>query len=185
VVLGHMLDTKYGFHDRLFMSDSSVISEMSFSHDPEQERAADAKGIELLRNSPYKDKLGNAGIFLRALAKDRGILPNLFGAHLGDRLEGARGKNTLRMADLMAGAPELQPRKLDQIAALPLGSRLLLDPWSGQVSLVKAQALAPVTPREKMPFQLTFLPPYLTHIDAPPGKVPAQRDAAVTKGDPQ
>jgi hypothetical protein len=143
VVLGHMLDTKYGFSDRLLMPDSGVISGMSFSHDPEQERAADAKGLELLRNSPYKDKLGNAGLFLRALANERGRLPNLFGAHLGDRLEGASGENTLRMAELMAGAPQLQPRKLDQIAALPLGSRLLLDPWSGQVSMVKTQAPLP------------------------------------------
>jgi hypothetical protein len=32
-----------------------------------EEEAADKKAVELLNNSPYKDKLGNAGLFLKAV----------------------------------------------------------------------------------------------------------------------
>ena len=47
---------------------------------------ADAKGIEFLKNSPYKDKLGQAGLFLRAAAVAAPHVPLLFGAHLGNGL---------------------------------------------------------------------------------------------------
>ena len=37
----------------------------------------------------------------------------------------------VRMAALISGAPALTPKNVDQIAALPLGSRVQVNAWDG------------------------------------------------------
>ena len=43
------------------------------------------------------------------------------------------------MSTLLASAPALDEKRLDQIAALPLGGRIKVDPWTDQVELSKAK----------------------------------------------
>jgi len=163
VVLGHTLtsaDTRYAFDDRLLISDEVVLRRLNFKPTEAEEAAADAKATELLKNSPYKDQLGKAGLFLRALAVSAPRTPQLTGAHLGSRL--ARGNQVLRMADLMTGAPELKQTRLDQIAALPLGARIKLDAWNDRIALLKSKPVSLVSAREKMPFGVAPQFPYLT-----------------------
>ena len=155
IALGPNLEAKYAFADRLSVSDDQLLGALDLAHSPEDETSADAKGLELLKNSPYKDNLDTAALFLRAMAQKGPQLPKLFGAHLGNRL--ADGNHLLRMAAMMQGAPQLQPARLDQMAALPLGSRLKIDAWSGKVELAKSKTVAPVSAREKMPFLVTPL----------------------------
>jgi hypothetical protein len=88
--------------------------------------------------------------------------PQLFGAHLGGRL--VQGDHVLRVAALMNGAPQLQRNRVDQIAALPLGGRVKVDPWSDAARLMRAKPVALVSAREKMPFEVTPLFPYLTRL---------------------
>ena len=161
IVLGHRFDTKLAFNDKLFFPDQESFQRLDFKRSPADEEAADVKALELLKNSPYKDKLGNAGLFLKALQQKARDLPNLIRPHLGDRFVG--GKST-RMATLLAQAPDLDPKRLDQIAALPLGGRVKVDPWSDQVELSKAKPVALTSAREKMEFEITPFFPYLTHI---------------------
>jgi hypothetical protein len=66
-----------------------------------------------------------------------------------------------RMQPIVDAAPELEPASVTQIAALPLGGRILVDPWSGQVRLLKNNKMVLLSAREKMPLQLTPLMPYL------------------------
>ena len=68
------------------------------------------------------------------------------------------------MSALLASAPELDAKRTDQIAALPLGGRIKLDPWSDQVELEKAKPVALASAREKMPFEITPFFPYLTRL---------------------
>jgi hypothetical protein len=70
-----------------------------------------------------------------------------------------------RLADFAASAPELDEDKIEQIAALPLGSRVKLNPWSNRIELVKAQPLALLSAREKMPFEVTPFVLHLTRVD--------------------
>jgi hypothetical protein len=56
----------------------------------------------------------------------------------------------------------LEPGNKSQIAALPMGSRLKLDPWSAGVSLLKSKPMTLLSGRDKMPFEVTPLVPYLT-----------------------
>jgi len=60
----------------------------------------------------------------------------------------------------------LETRKTDQVAALPLGARIKLDPWSSRVELVKTKPVALTTFREKMPFEITPFFPYLTRVSS-------------------
>ena len=158
IVLGHHFDTKLAFNDRMFFPDENSFQKLGFRHTQAEEEAADAKAVELLKNSPYKDKLGNAGLFLKALQQHAPDLPNLIRSHLGNSI--ADGKS-IRMSSLLAGAPELNEKKLDQIAALPLGGRIKVEPWTDQVELSKAKAVPLTSEKEKMEFEITPFFPYL------------------------
>jgi hypothetical protein len=164
IVLGHTLDTKLAFNDRMFFPDEESFKRMDFKRRPADEDAADTKALELLKNSPYKDKLGSAGLFLKALQQSAPQLPNLIRPHLGNSMA---GNKSIRMSALLASAPELDPQRTDQIAALPLGGRIKLDPWTDQVELAKAKQVALASAREKIPFEITPFFPYLTRYPVP------------------
>jgi hypothetical protein len=168
IVLGHRLDTTLAFNDKLLFPDEDSFKRLDFKRNPADEEAADTKALELLKNSPYKDKLGNAGLFLKALQEKAPDLPNLIRPHLGNSL--AAG-NSIRMSTLLGAAPALDAKRLDQIAALPLGGRIKLDPWSDQVELSKAKPVALTSPREKMEFEVAPFFPYLTRLSSGGEKV--------------
>ncbi|HLW86617.1 MAG TPA: M48 family metalloprotease [Candidatus Sulfotelmatobacter sp.] len=161
VVLGHRFDTKMAFNDRMFFPDQASFQNLAFKRSEAEEAAADAKALEMLKNSPYKDKLASAGLFLKALQEKAPELPNLLHSRLGNSL--ADSKN-IRMSALVTAAPALDEKRTDQIAALPLGGRIKVDPWSDQVEMAKSKAVPLNSAREKMEFEVTPFFPYLTRI---------------------
>jgi len=163
IVLGHHVDTQLAFNDRFFFADTDAFQHLHFERNAADEEAADNKTMELLGNSPYKDKLGNAGLFLKALQDRSPVLTSLISPRLGSRMA---SKNTIRMATLFASAPALEKQRLDQIAALPLGSRIKLDPWSNQLTMMNANPVALMSPRDKMPFEVTPFFPFLSYSQA-------------------
>ncbi len=173
ITLGDDVNTKYAFYDRMMISDSELLKKFDFAHSEESEAAADKEAIKLLQNSPYNDKLGKAGLFLKALAEIAPQAPNLFGTHLGNRLIDKH--HELRMAQLMQGAPKLEPDSVDQIAALPLGARIKVDAWNDSIRLMKSKPVDLVSAKDKMPFEVTPLIPYLTRYQDDPSQTQAQR----------
>jgi hypothetical protein len=159
VLSGHELDTTYSFGDLKLVGDRRTTESFPFERDPVEEREADERAIALLQSSPYKDDLGNAGLFLKALAAEARALPALIRPHFGNRL--AQRDQLFRMSRIVEGAPELEPAVLEQVAALPLGGRVKLDPWSARIELMQSNRVALLSAREKMPFQVTPLMPYL------------------------
>jgi hypothetical protein len=157
--MGHVLlergnDTQYAFADRMLIPDEDVMQKFRFRRDEAEDAAAEQKAVALLKNSPYSASLGTAGLFLRALDAHAKELPRLISPHLGNRV--------LNMRDLESAAPALEVARTDQIAALPLGGRVKVDPWSDRTELLKPKAVALLSPREKMPFEVTPFWPYLT-----------------------
>jgi hypothetical protein len=161
IVLGHHFDTKLAFNDKLFFPDEESFQRLDFKRTTADEEAADTKALELLKNSPYKDKLGTAGLFLKALEQHAPELPKLIRPHLGNSLAGGK---SMRMSTLLASAPALDEKRLDQIAALPLGGRIKVDPWTDQVELSKAKVVPLTSAREKMEFEITPFFLYLTRM---------------------
>jgi hypothetical protein len=147
---------KWGFNDTTNVTAAEALSRFSFKATPAEVDMADKKALELLKQSPYKDRLGNAGLFLKQLSVESAALPSLISARLGNGV----GLSSA----LLALSPPLQPNKLDQIAALPLGARVKVDPWSDRVELLKAKPVALYSAREKMPFEVTPFMPFLTRF---------------------
>ena len=150
---------QWGFNDMTNVSTTEALSHFTFKDSPGQVQMASQKALEILKNSPYKDKLGSAGLFLKQLDSQSKNLAALINSRLGNRpyLEG----------QLISAAAELKPDKLDQIAALPIGARIKLDPWNDQVELVQAKPIALLSAREKMPFEVTPFMPFLTRYQKP------------------
>lgn len=167
VVLGHpLIDTQFAFADRMMVEDDSLLRLLQITRDPQQEEAADARVVEMLDVSPYKDSLAEAGLFLRAVAARAKDLPNLIQPHIGDHL--ADAGRLSRLTTVMEQAPELTPERLDQIPALPLGARLVIDPWSGRLELSRAATPPLKSVREKVPFAVMPLMPFLSYVKGDP-----------------
>ena len=84
IVLGHRIDSQYAFFSRLRFDDKDTFKHFDFARTPDEEEAARQKGMELLKNSPYKDKAASAQLFLDAARSRAKEIPNLISPHLGD-----------------------------------------------------------------------------------------------------
>ena len=61
------VDTRLAFFDRLQFEDKKMFDHFDFDRKPEEDAAASAKASDLLKNSPYKDQLGTAEMFMAEL----------------------------------------------------------------------------------------------------------------------
>jgi hypothetical protein len=156
---------QWGFNDTTNVSTVEALNHFSFRDTPADIQAANAKAIELLKNSPYRDKLGPASLFMKQLDAEQKDLPALINAHLGNGVTFASNFET--------AGPALQPDKLDQISALPIGARLKLDPWTDRVEMLKSKPVALLSAREKMPFEVTPFMPFLTRYQKPGSDITA------------
>jgi hypothetical protein len=163
IALGHQTPTAFAFGDATTFPDRLILDRLNVARTPEERDEAGKKSVEILSHSPYGGKLGNAGLFLRAMNSRMPALTNLLRAQLGNEF-GSR-ENLDRLAALVEDAPPLEDAKIDQIAALPLGSRVVLNPWTDQIRLLKTEQLALTSAHEKMPFEITPVMPYPTRFE--------------------
>jgi hypothetical protein len=180
IVLGHNLGSKYAFNDRMLFSDDATYQNLGFKHIPEEETAADKKAVDLLKNSPYAQKLDNVGLFLKALQAHAASLNALLTTHLGNPL--AEGGQVGRLSALSTLGPALDNSKLDQIAALPLGGRVKINPWDDKAEMVKTAPVAITSARDKMPFEVTPFFPRLARYGAGTPAQPAAPTTAASNG---
>jgi Peptidase family M48 len=162
VILGHRMDSNFAFFDQLLVDDKETFRHFGFARTPDEESAANAEAIKLLNNSPYKNQLGNAGLFLSALAARQKEIPNLVSPHLGNRVP--------VIGDLKSSTPVDPKQNPQMIAALPIGGRVKLDPWNDTLTMIKSKPVGTVAEREKMPFEVTPFMPYLTRFGSDSGK---------------
>jgi hypothetical protein len=155
IALGQVIDTKFAFSDRLHFDDDALLKKFRFVRPPAEEDAANTQAVAYLQKSPYSDKLHEPGLFLKALAAEADRLPSLIKPLFGSPF--VQGNNILRLGALLQDAPQLQRTHTDQIAALPLGARTTLDPWTDQMRMARTRSVPLLSGREKMPFELTPL----------------------------
>jgi hypothetical protein len=161
IALGHRTPTQFAFRNQTMLSDADFLRSIRFERTPAEMEAAGKKTIEIMHASPYQ-KTAVAGLFLKALGSRVSRLPGLLAANLGNQL--ANAATLARLAEFAATAPELEEAQVQQIAALPLGSRVKLDPWSNRITLIKARPLDILSPREKLSFEITPFVLYLTRL---------------------
>jgi hypothetical protein len=171
VVLGHRMGTQYAFFNRLRFDEKETFHHFGFTHTPEEEEAATKEGVKLLQNSPYKDHLANAQLFLEALNARAKEIPNLVSPHLGNSV--ATGLSSSSAAATGAAQTAAKPAS-NLIAALPIGGRIKVEPWDNQLELLKSKPVGTVATGEVTPFELTPFVVYLTRqVDNAPKVVPA------------
>lgn len=179
ILLGHSVNTKYAFADRLLFDDQATLKRISIARTEQEEHAADEKAIAILKNSPYKDNLPRVGLFLRMLSVRSNEVPHLIRPLIGNHLTDTH--KDMRLSGLMELSPELQVRNPGQIAALPLGSRVRMDPWSDQLHMMKTHNVPLLSAKEKLPFEITPFMLHLTREDDGPVAAPSPDGSADTK----
>jgi hypothetical protein len=189
IAMGHHIDTRYAFNDRLLFPDESSVQRINMYHTDHDNEEAAKKAMEYLQASMYKDRLPNAGLYYAQLVDRSKELKSLNTPKLGDSLLKTDGSPW--MGDLARMAPKLNWDDLTQTAALPLGSWLKVDPWDDSVHMLDAKRYAPMNARDKMPFEVTpvfyKLQRYETaHVEPPAAPVTAApaASAPATPADP-
>jgi hypothetical protein len=180
IAMGHHIDTRYAFNDRLMFPDTATFQRINMYHTLNDNGEAAKKGMEYLQASMYKDKLPDAGLYYAQLTDREKALKALNSPKLGDSL--LRDDGTPWMSDLAKMSPKLNWDDLNQTAALPLNSWLKTDPWDDKVHMLNAKRYAPINAREKMPLEVTPVSFKLQRYDlatnTPPATTPAAQPAA-------
>jgi hypothetical protein len=110
-------------------------------------------------------------LFLKALAKFERRVPNLVKANLGESL--VMDHRISFMSAVADSGPPLGLENPQQIVALPIGSRVKLDPWAGQLKFVKANPPRIYSAKDKLALEVTPFSPYLTRLNtAKAGEAP-------------
>ena len=157
IALGHHIDTRYAFNDRLLFPDQSAFERIRMNHNDVDNTAAAKKAIELFNKSVYHDKAANVGLFFEQLQLREKQLTSLLSPRLGDAL--IKPDGTPWLADLGKGAPKLDVNNMNQVAALPLGSHLRIEPWADHVVALNSRPAVLLNAGDKLPLEVT--PVYL------------------------
>ncbi len=153
IVLGHHIDTRYAFNDRLLFPDEATLERISMNHTAADNDAAAKKAMDLFNGSIYHDKAASVSLFYQQLEARAKVLPALVTPRLGDSLVKADG--TPWMAGFLNQGPKLNMDDLTQVAALPLGSHLKTDAWDDKVFALNLKGDQILNPADKMPLELT------------------------------
>jgi len=168
IVLGFKTNTMNAFSDRMLFEDQQIFRQFVYRRTYSEDQQANKKAMEILKNSPYADQLPNVGLFLKALSVKGTALANLTMARIGNPV--AEDGNAVLLPELLAAAPKLDPGNLEQIAALPLVSRIRLDAWSNSTDMIRAKAAPLLSANEKMPFEVMPVVLSLKRQDEPVAK---------------
>ena len=159
VTLGHRMDTQFAFFSHLRFDDKETFHHFGFARNAPEEEAANKKGAELLKNSPYRDQSGSAQAFFQALQERAKEIPNLISPHLGDSIPNS--------STIASAATSRQPDSKSAsniLAALPLGGRIIVQPWDDRLVMRKVEPEGAIAEYEKMPFEVA---PFLIYLTRP------------------
>jgi hypothetical protein len=164
IVLGHAVSSEHLTGFALPFPDSQIFTALDFHFDRTQEADANRKGLELFSKSPYKDQLVSAGLFLKVFKASSWRFPIL----LHGRFSNDFGSSHL--VAMQARGDSAKPPKndrLQQISALPIGSRIVVDPWSDRIELLTSRPVHLMSKAQEVPFEVTPFYPHLRRLDAP------------------
>ncbi len=89
IAMGHHIDTRYAFNDRLLFPDEATFQRIDMNHSDIDNASASKRAMEYLGNSMYKDQLAQAGLYYEQLVERAKVLKALNTPKLGDSLLGS------------------------------------------------------------------------------------------------
>ena len=190
ILLGHRLDTKYAFNDRMLFPTTSVFNRIPMHHTDADNAAAAKKAVELLSAKELEAGQQYFGLYLQQLQERVKSLRALNEPMIGDGLVKSDADPTFWMAALIAKAPKLNTNDIKQQAAMPLSSFLRREPWTDQLITLHAAYEPLLSPADKMPFEVEpiyiklgyYKPP--TNAPAPAAPAPGAGLPASTPDQP-
>jgi hypothetical protein len=180
IILGHRLDTKFAFNDRLLFPSSSVFNRIPMHHTDADNEAAAKKATELLSAKELTGGEQYFGLYLQQLQERMKALKGLNQPMIGDGLVKGDNDPTFWMAAMMAKGPKLDMANLKQQAAMPLSSFLRRDPWTDQMITLHPAYESLLSPADKMPFEVGPIYIKLGYYKAPEAAAPAAGTATAT-----
>jgi hypothetical protein len=171
IILGHHIDTKYAFSDRMMFPAESAFQRLPMHHTDQENVDAAKKAIELLQTKELVDSQGYFGLYLQQLAPRAKALKALNEPMIGDGLMKPDG--TFWLQALTSKSVKLDPRDLKQQAAMPLSSFLRFDPWTDQVIVMHTTFEPLLNASDKMPFEIAPVYIKLGYWKAPEPPPPA------------
>jgi len=173
IILGHHIDTKYAFSDRLLFPSESAFQRLPMHHTDADNVEAAKKAMDLLSVKDLADGEKYFSLYLQQLqAREKGLTA-LTTPQLGDSLIAPEG--TFWMQAIVSKGPKLNNTDLKQQAAMPLSAFLRFDPWTDQVIQMHTSYEPLLSARDKLPFEITPVYLKLTYYAPPaaPADVPA------------
>jgi hypothetical protein len=155
IILGHRLDTKYAFSDRLLFPSTSVFERIPMHHTDADNEEAAKEAMKLLDAKELAGGQQYFGLYLQQLQARLKGLPALNTPMIGDALIKSEKDPTFWMQAVVNKGIKLDMKDLKQEAAMPLGSFLRFDPWTDQVIQLHTAFEPILNARDKMPFEVT------------------------------
>ena len=154
IILGHRLDTKYAFNDRLLFPSTSVFERIPMHHTAADNTEAAKKAVELLSVKELADGQQYFGLYLQQLQQRLKGLHALNEPMIGDALIKSDTDQSFWMQALMNKGLKLDQKDLKQQAAMPLASFLRFDPWTDSLVQMHPSFEPILNARDKMPFEV-------------------------------
>jgi len=154
IILGHRLDTKYAFNDRLLFPSTSVFERIPMHHTAEENAEAAKKALDLLSVKELADGQQYFGLYLQQLQQRLKALPALNQPMIGDALVKSDTDSALWMQAMVPKGIKLDMKDLKQQAAMPLAAYLRFDPWTDQLVPMHSSFETILNQRDKMPFEV-------------------------------
>jgi hypothetical protein len=180
IILGHRLDTKYAFSDRLLFPSTSVFERIPMHHTDADNTEAAKEAMKLLDAKELAGGQQYFGLYLQQLQARLKGLPALNTPMIGDALVKSEKDPSFWMQAIVNKGIKLDMKDLKQEAAMPLGSFLRFDPWTDQVVQLHTAFEPILNARDKMPFEVTPVYMKLTYYN--PASQQQQPAAAAGQG---
>jgi hypothetical protein len=190
IILGHRLDTKYAFNDRMLFPSTSVFQRIPMHHTAVDNADAAKKAMQLLSVKELADGQKYFGLYLQQLQVRIKALPALNQPMIGDALIKSDTDNSFWMEAMVPKGIKLNMKDLKQQAAMPLASFLRFDPWTDQLIQMHSTYEPLLSDRDKMPFEVEPVYLKLTYFKPPatpevqPAATPATAPVASPPGTP-
>jgi hypothetical protein len=186
IILGHRLDTKYAFNDRLLFPSTSVFERIPMHHTEADNAEAAKKAMQLLTVKELADSQKYFGLYLQQLQLRVKSLTALNQPMIGDGLIKSDTDNSFWMAAMVPRGIKLDMKDLKQQAAMPLANFLRFDPWTDQLILMHTTFEPLISDRDKMPFEVEPVYLKLNYFKSPsatPAPANASPDATAAPAD--
>jgi hypothetical protein len=167
IIMGHRLDTKYAFNDRMLFPSTAVFERIPMHHTAVDNAEAAKKAMDLLNVKELADGQKYFGLYLEQLQQRIKALPALNQPMIGDALIKSDTDTSLWMEAMVHKGIKLDMKDLKQQAAMPLSNFLRFDPWTDQLFQMHSAYEPLLSDRDKMPFEVVPIYLKLTYYKAP------------------